>query len=147
MGCYTMKKDSYHITPHTDGWAVARENTMRAQKVFSTKASAKRFAREEARKNDGYVVVHRKNGTIQGVIQPQQSVEKSDQHVVPRDERWAIIKANAERPTIILSSKMEAIRRAKEFARNQGTRVVVHDSEGLIKYNQEPTMMLGVLYG
>ena len=54
-----------HIVPHPNGWAGRREHGDRASVVAPTKEQAIREAREIARREDGRIVIHRENGTIQ----------------------------------------------------------------------------------
>lgn len=46
---------------------------------------------------------------------------KRNQHVVPRDERWAVQGAGADRATAVVDTQREAVERAREIARKQGT--------------------------
>lgn len=58
---------------------------------------------------------------------------KRDQHVVPRDGRWAVKGAGAERATVVVDTQKEAIGRAREIASNQGTELFVHGRDGRIR--------------
>ncbi len=59
------KKRDIHVVPHADGWAVKKEHGERASSVHSTKADALEQARQQGRREQVEVVIHRKDGTIQ----------------------------------------------------------------------------------
>ena len=55
------------------------------------------------------------------------------QHVVPHDEGWAVKGEGNSRATGIFDTQEEAIRRAKEIARNYGSDVIIHRRDGTIR--------------
>jgi Uncharacterized protein conserved in bacteria (DUF2188). len=59
-----MKKKDIHVVPHTDGWATRKEGSQRAGTVVDTQRQAIERAREQARRENVEVVIHRKDGTI-----------------------------------------------------------------------------------
>lgn len=59
-----MTKRDIHVVPHEDGWATLRERAERASRVVDTQADAIERAREQARRDQVEVVVHRRDGTI-----------------------------------------------------------------------------------
>jgi uncharacterized protein YdaT len=61
-------------------------------------------------------------------------MSKRNQHVVPRDDGWAIRGAGAQRDTEVFDLKREAVDRAREIAQNQQTELVVHGQDGKIQY-------------
>ncbi|TXG76970.1 DUF2188 domain-containing protein [Candidatus Dojkabacteria bacterium] len=67
---------------------------------------------------------------------------KRNQHVVPRDERWAVQGAGADRATAVVDTQREAVERAREIARKQGTEVLIHGRDGRIRerdsYGNDP---------
>lgn len=66
----------------------------------------------------------------------------SDQHVVQRDEGWAVRKEGAERDTSLHPTQKEAIDAATEIAKNQEGEVFIHDRHGKIRernsYGNDP---------
>jgi hypothetical protein len=56
-----------------------------------------------------------------------------NQHVVPRDGRWAIRGAGNRRATRVFATQAEAIKAAREIARKQGTDLVIHRADGRIR--------------
>ena len=60
-----MSKKDIHVVPHKDGWATKKEGASRAGVVTDTKAEALEKAREQARRENVEVVIHKKDGTIQ----------------------------------------------------------------------------------
>jgi uncharacterized protein YdaT len=61
-------------------------------------------------------------------------MSRRNQHVVPRDEQWAVRGAGATRDTELFDSKQEAVDRAREISQNQHTELVVHGQDGRIQY-------------
>lgn len=64
------------------------------------------------------------------------------QHVVPRGGKWAVRKAGSERASGVYQTQDEAINRAREIAKNQGTELYVHGRDGRIRdrssYGKDP---------
>lgn len=65
-----------------------------------------------------------------------------NQHVVPFDGRWAVRGAGNRRATRVFATQHEAIVAAREIARNQGSELVIHGSDGRIRetnsYGKDP---------
>lgn len=61
-------------------------------------------------------------------------MSKRNQHVVPRDDGWAVRGAGAKRDTEQFDRKRDAVNRAREIAQNQQTELVVHGQDGKIQY-------------
>lgn len=59
---------------------------------------------------------------------------KRNQHVVPRDDQWAVRGAGAKRDTEVFGNKQEAVDRARQIAQNQRTELLVHGGNGRIQY-------------
>lgn len=59
------KKRDIHVVPHSDGWAVKKEGGDRASSVHPTKRDALEQARDQGRREQVEVVIHRKDGRIQ----------------------------------------------------------------------------------
>ena len=57
---------------------------------------------------------------------------KRNQHVVPRDDGWAIRGAGAKRDTVHFDRKQDAVDRAREITQNHGTELVIHGRDGQI---------------
>ena len=60
-----MSKKDIHVVPHRDGWATKKEGASRAGAVTDTKAEALERAREQAKRENVEVVIHKKDGRIQ----------------------------------------------------------------------------------
>lgn len=58
---------------------------------------------------------------------------KRNQHVVPRNDGWAVKGAGAERATVVVDTQQEAIDRARNIARNQRTELLIHGRDGRIR--------------
>lgn len=64
------------------------------------------------------------------------------QHVVPNGDRWSVRKAGASRASGTYGTQKEAVRKATDIAKNQGTEVYVHGRDGRIRernsYGRDP---------
>lgn len=58
---------------------------------------------------------------------------KRNQHVVPSGKNWAVKGAGASRATEIASTKSQAVDRAREISRAQGTELIIHGRDGKIQ--------------
>jgi uncharacterized protein YdaT len=58
---------------------------------------------------------------------------KRNQHVVPSGKDWAVKGAGSSRATEVLPTKSQAVGRAREISRNQGTELIVHGRDGKIQ--------------
>ncbi len=56
--------------------------------------------------------------------------KKRSQHVVRRNDGWAVMGGNSSRATVVAASQQEAIQKAREIARNQGSEVIIYSSDG-----------------
>lgn len=65
-----------------------------------------------------------------------------DQHVVPHEDGWAIKGEGNQRATEVHDTQADAIERAREIARKQGSEVVIHRRDGTIRdsdsYGRDP---------
>lgn len=61
-------------------------------------------------------------------------MSKRNQHVVPRDDQWAVRGAGAKRDTEVFTHKQDAVDRARQISQNQQTELVVHGQNGRIQY-------------
>lgn len=59
-----MPKKDIHVVPHTEGWATRKEGAQRVGVVVDTQKAAIERAREQAKRENVEVVIHRKDGTI-----------------------------------------------------------------------------------
>lgn len=55
------------------------------------------------------------------------------QHVVPYEGQWAVRGEGNERVTAVYDKQSQAIRRAKEIAKNYRSSVVIHGENGAIR--------------
>ena len=65
-----------------------------------------------------------------------------NQHVVQRDDGWAVLGEGNSRDTARTDTQRQAIERVREIAINQGSEVVVHGRDGKIReknsYGNDP---------
>ena len=60
-------------------------------------------------------------------------MSKKGQHVVPSGNKWSVRKAGASRASGTFETQAEAIKKARELARNQQTELYIHGKDGLIR--------------
>jgi hypothetical protein len=58
---------------------------------------------------------------------------KKDYHVVPRGEKWAVIREGAGRPASTHKTQHAAIDRGRDFAKANGTELIIHRPNGQIR--------------
>jgi hypothetical protein len=67
---------------------------------------------------------------------------RGNQHVVPRNGRWAVVGAGNSRATVIVDTQRAAIQIANPIAQNQGGDTVIHGRNGQIRernsYGHDP---------
>lgn len=67
---------------------------------------------------------------------------KKKLHVVPHSEGWAVKGAGNQRATAIHSIQQSAIAQARDIARNQGSEMLIHGTNGRIRerntYGKDP---------
>lgn len=56
-----------------------------------------------------------------------------NQHVVPRGPDWGVVGAGNDRATVVVPTQGQAIERAREIARHQGSELIIHDRHGQIR--------------
>ena len=131
-----------HILPRKKGWAVKKEGTERASRVFTSKRTAIAWANNHA--DDAYIFVHDITGKIQRLEGrsyseiPEDSMKGRRVHVVPSDSDWAVKKANAQKPSKVFGSKYGAIRYAHQMADRNNSTMIVHTSTGEIDHVDIP---------
>lgn len=59
-----MAKKDIHVVPHDDGWATQKEGASRAGHLTNTQREAIEKAREQAKRENVEVVIHRQDGSI-----------------------------------------------------------------------------------
>ena len=64
-------------------------------------------------------------------------MSKRNQHVVPREDGWAVRGAGAQRDTQVFDRKQDAVDRAREISQNQKSELVVHGQNGQIAVRME----------
>ena len=69
-------------------------------------------------------------------------MSKPGQHVVPNGDKWSVRRAGSAKASGTFSTQREAIDRARDVARNQGTEVFIHGRDGRIRerdsYGNDP---------
>lgn len=60
-------------------------------------------------------------------------------HVIPYDNGWGVMKADADQPSVVLPTKQEAVDRGREIARNQHGKLVIHGEDGTVQESHSYT--------
>lgn len=60
-------------------------------------------------------------------------MKKRNQHVTPHPNGWAVRGAGAFRPSSVHDTQAQAIDRARDIARNQGSELLIHGRNGRIR--------------
>jgi uncharacterized protein YdaT len=60
-------------------------------------------------------------------------MSQKSQHVVPNGAKWSVRRAGAERASGVFSTQKEAIDKARELAKHQGTELYIHGRDGRIR--------------
>ncbi|HNP08402.1 MAG TPA: DUF2188 domain-containing protein [Cyclobacteriaceae bacterium] len=55
------------------------------------------------------------------------------QHVVPRDGEWVVKRGGSDRATTVVPTQKEAIKIAREIAKNQNAELFIHRRDGQIR--------------
>lgn len=59
--------------------------------------------------------------------------KRKNQHVVPRDGKWAVVGEGNGRATVIASTQSEAIDKGRAIARHQESELLIHGRSGKIR--------------
>jgi hypothetical protein len=59
-----MSKKDIHVVPHADGWATRTEGAQRAGRVYDTQRNAIKGGRDQAKRENVELVIHREDGRI-----------------------------------------------------------------------------------
>ena len=54
-----------HVIKWGNGWAVAKEGTIKVSRVYDTKVEAVEYATTKVAKSGGDVIIHNKDGAVQ----------------------------------------------------------------------------------
>lgn len=60
-------------------------------------------------------------------------MSKRNQHVVPHQSGWAVKPAGGTKASAVFPTQREAIDRAREVSRNQGSELLIHGQDGRIR--------------
>ena len=66
----------------------------------------------------------------------------SNQHITPKNGKWAVQSAGGSKATSLYDTQAEAIERGREIARNQKSELLIHGRDGRIRerdsYGNDP---------
>ncbi len=59
-----MAQINQHVVPKNGGWAVRKQGSAKATKIFTKQSEAIQFARSVAQRHSGELYIHEADGTI-----------------------------------------------------------------------------------
>lgn len=69
-------------------------------------------------------------------------MQNKGQHVAPRGEKWIVRRTGAARATGVFETQREAVEKARDLAKSQGTELYIHGRDGRIRerasYGHDP---------
>lgn len=72
---------------------------------------------------------------------------EKNQHVVPKNDKWAVKGVGNEKYTKVVDTQQEAINVAREIAKNQQSELVIHRKNGTSQvkdsYGNDPSQVKG----
>lgn len=74
-----------------------------------------------------------RRGKADGERSSRPELMDQDEHVVAHEDGWAVKTEDAKRPSNVYSRRDDAIKRAREIAKNKGTKIVIHREDGSIQ--------------
>ena len=133
-----MTKHIQHVVPHEGKWAVKSESIEIPSSVHATQKEAIHSAREIAHRMGVALVIHDEHGRIEhreNITAEQVPAKKAnaDQHVVSHEGKWAVKAAGSDKPTSVHDTQHEAVEKAREAAKKQGTVLFVHALDGHVR--------------
>jgi uncharacterized protein YdaT len=54
-------------------------------------------------------------------------------HVIPYRNGWAVMKADADKATVVTETKQGAVDQGREIARNQKGKLIIHGEDGMVQ--------------
>ena len=137
-----MTKHNQHVVKHEGKWAVRAESIEKPSSIHNTQAEAINRAREIAHREGTRLYIHDAHGRFKAVenIHAEKVPEKkanADQHVVPHEEKWAILAAGTKKPTSVHDTQHEAIEIAREAAKKQSTVLFIHGRDGHVREHHD----------
>jgi len=133
-----MTKHNQHVVPHQGKWAVREEGSDKVASVHATQKEAIHHARELAHRQGMVLVIHDAHGRIEhreniAAEQVPAKEANADQHVVPHEGKWAVMAAGSNKPASVHFTQHEAVEKAREVAKKQGTVLFIHAHDGHVR--------------
>ncbi len=72
-------------------------------------------------------------GTGNSMMEDLEMSKKGNQHVTPHPDGWAVRREGSIRPSSIHPAQRDAVDKAREISRNQGTELLIHGRNGQIR--------------
>ena len=84
-------------------------------------------------------IPYKTNQKNPSILAYKEAVEKGmkNQHVLPKENEWAVKRADSDKPSKVFVTQNEATEYASSIAQNQGTAVFVHRSDGTIQERRD----------
>ena len=123
-------KMNEHVIPTKNGWAIKVAGGKRASKIFDNKSEALDHAIGLAMKHDVCMVIHDEDSKFEKFVCKPQT---GNQHVVLRDNTWAVINAGGKEVSQTFQNKGAAMAHAYDVATKNKVCMLVHDKDGKFK--------------
>lgn len=129
-----VKPPAIHVVPVGDVWAVRRESDSHPTARFSDYAEARQHARDLATEDNTDLVLHRADGTISDRESRRRLHDPDiEWHVLPADDGWDVRREGTDKAHRHCNTKRDALAIAREVARNQHGRLVIHRADGEVQ--------------
>lgn len=89
------------------------------------------------------------HGTVDGPPLLLMSSHKMNinQHVVRRENGWAVVGEGNQRDTVVLPTQRAAVIKAREIARNQGSELIIHNDTIHVRREQQTSLCRRGVHG
>ena len=133
-----MTAHNQHVVLHEGKWAIRTEGSEKLTSVHDTQEEAIARARERAHRLGTTLFIHDAHGRfkkVENIHAEQVSAKKAnaDQHVVPHEEKWAVMAAGSDKPSSVHDTQHEAVEIAREAAMKQNTVLFIHGRDGHVR--------------
>lgn len=124
-----------HLVPHPECWVLITTNGQTEFIRERTKSEALIKARSFAKSRKGKLIIHSEHGLIQDQenFNVNRPVSGPIQELVRTEDKWELRQQGEERPSFIFESKNEAIRKAKTWAKDKNSKLLIHNDNGEIE--------------
>lgn len=129
-----VKAPALHVVPVGEDWAVRRESDSHPIARFTHYPEARQHARDLATEANTDLVLHRADGTISDRESRRRLHDDHIAwHVTPAADGWDVRREGTDKVHRHCNTKRDALAIAREVARNQHGRLVIHRADGEVQ--------------